>query len=60
MGHSYYLSSPAVSSDMILALRYGVDAGTAQRPLAQAIPGYWVIDDKNYPFVEDDGRSSRP
>ena len=54
MGHSYYLSSPAVSSDMILAVRYGVDPGSAQRPLAQDIPGYWVIDDKSYPFVEDD------
>ncbi len=51
-GHSYYQSSPAVSSDMLLFLS-GVDPGTSQRPLVEIMPGYWVLDNEKYPFVDN-------
>jgi esterase/lipase superfamily enzyme len=50
LGHSYYHSNPAVSSDLLLLLRYGARAGSPQRPLKQVIPGYWVLDSDDYPF----------
>ena len=50
-GHDYYHSNPAVSSDLILALRYGAAAGSAQRPLKAAAPNYWVLDDEHYPYA---------
>lgn len=49
LGHGYYHSSPAVSSDLILLVRYGAGAGSDQRPLKEIIAGYWVLDDKEYP-----------
>ncbi len=52
IGHSYFHSSPAVSSDLILALRYGALPGTDRRPLGKAVMGFWVIDDENYPFLD--------
>jgi esterase/lipase superfamily enzyme len=52
MGHSYYHSSPAVSSDLILLLRYGARAGSEQRPLEPAIPCYWELASESYPFVK--------
>jgi esterase/lipase superfamily enzyme len=51
LGHSYFQSSPAVSSDLILALRYGAAAGSPQRPLKEAAPRYWVLDDEEYPLA---------
>ncbi|MHC5027591.1 MAG: alpha/beta hydrolase [Planctomycetota bacterium] len=50
-GHAYYHSSPAVSSDMLLFLM-GVEAGTPERPLVEVFPGYWLLDDENYPFID--------
>ena len=50
-GHSYYHSSPAVSSDMLLFLM-GVQPGTPQRPLVEVFPGYWVLDEEDYPFLD--------
>jgi esterase/lipase superfamily enzyme len=50
LGHSYYHSSPAVSSDLLLLLRHGFEAGSPERPLRQAIPHYWILDDETYPF----------
>jgi esterase/lipase superfamily enzyme len=48
-GHSYFYSNPAVSSDLILLLRYGLAPGPDNgRPLRVARDGFWVIDDK-YP-----------
>ena len=35
LGHSYFHSNPAVSSDLILALRYGAKAGSPERPLRE-------------------------
>ena len=51
LGHSYYHSNPAVSSDLILLLRYGARAGSPDRPLKQITPTYWVLDDEDYPFA---------
>jgi esterase/lipase superfamily enzyme len=57
-GHSYYHASPAVSSDIILLLRYNADAGSPQRPLKSVAPNYWVLDDERYPYV--DAASAQP
>ena len=54
IGHSYFHSNPAVSADVMLLLRFGVDAGSPQRPMRQAIPQYYVIDDPDYPFVDEE------
>jgi esterase/lipase superfamily enzyme len=51
-GHSYYHSSPAVSSDLILLLRYGARAGSEERPLEAAIPCYWELASESYPLVK--------
>jgi esterase/lipase superfamily enzyme len=56
LGHSYYHSNPAVSSDLILLLRYGADAGSPQRPLRRAASRYWVLEDEAYPGVNPSGR----
>ncbi len=53
LGHSYYHSNPAVSSDIMLTLRYGAEAGSPQRPLKEAAPSYWVLDDEAYPFGDE-------
>jgi esterase/lipase superfamily enzyme len=48
-GHSYFHTSPAVSSDIILVLRYDKDPGAANgRPLTEIGPNYWEMD-KGYP-----------
>ena len=52
LGHSYYHSNPAVSSDLILLLRYGARAGSEQRPLKRSIARYWLLDDESYPFAK--------
>lgn len=48
-GHDYFHSNPAVSSDLILLMRYlrapGAENG---RPLGSDKSGFWIIDDK-YP-----------
>ncbi len=49
LGHSYYHSNPAVSSDLILLLRYGAAAGSPQRPLRNIASRYWVLEDEAYP-----------
>ena len=53
LGHSYYHSNPAVSSDLMLTLRYGAEAGSPQRPLKEVAPNYWVLDNEAYPFVDE-------
>ena len=53
LGHSYYHSNPAVSSDLLLLLRYGYKAGSPERPLKKEFPNYWILDDESYPFVKD-------
>jgi esterase/lipase superfamily enzyme len=48
-GHNYFYSNPAVSSDLILLLRYNAPPGAEHgRPLHASENGFWYIDDK-YP-----------
>jgi esterase/lipase superfamily enzyme len=48
-GHSYFYSNPAVSSDVILLMRYQLSPGAESgRPLGADPKGFWFIDD-NYP-----------
>jgi esterase/lipase superfamily enzyme len=48
-GHDYFHSSPAVSSDLILTMRYHAAPGEENgRPLGGHKRGFWVIDDR-YP-----------
>jgi esterase/lipase superfamily enzyme len=47
-GHNYFHSSPAVSSDLIMLLRYQLDPGESGRPLGTTDKGFWTIDD-HYP-----------
>ncbi len=54
LGHNYYHSNPAVSSDLILAVWGDAAAGSPQRPLTEIIPGYWAIDEQDYPFLGAD------
>jgi esterase/lipase superfamily enzyme len=45
-GHSYYRSSPAVSSDIIQVIRYNYRPETPnERPLTELIPGFWSLGD---------------
>jgi esterase/lipase superfamily enzyme len=46
-GHSYFHANPAVSSDVILIMCYGLLPGP-ERPLRTDPKGFWYIDDK-YP-----------
>jgi esterase/lipase superfamily enzyme len=54
LGHNYYHSNPAVSSDLILAVWGDAAVGSPQRPLTEIIPGYWAIDEQDYPFLGAD------
>jgi esterase/lipase superfamily enzyme len=48
-GHDYFHSNPAVSSDLILVMRYHEPPGPEYgRPLGGSKEGFWVVDDK-YP-----------
>ena len=48
-GHSYFHANPAVSSDLILYLRYQLPPGGKDgRPLGSEDNGFWAIDDQ-YP-----------
>jgi len=53
VGHSYFYSHPAVSSDLILLLRHGLDPGAENgRPLEHLGGRFWRIDE-DYPKVEE-------
>ena len=54
LGHNYYHSNPAVSSDLILAVWGDAAVGSPQRPLTEIMPGYWAIDEQDYPFLGAD------
>lgn len=48
-GHDYYYSHPAVSSDLLLVLKEGREAGAEHgRPLQKSKDGFWTIDN-DYP-----------
>lgn len=54
IGHSYFYSNPAVSSDLILMMRYGRAPGAENgRPLVPVGPNFWEID-KGYPYRNRD------
>jgi esterase/lipase superfamily enzyme len=63
-GHDYVHSNPAVSSDLILVMRYHLQPGAESgRPLGGSKNGFWVVDDE-YPtaavkpaVVASDGNS---
>ena len=42
-GHSYFVSNPAVSSDLIALIRYGLKPGEAGRPLTEIAKPYWRV-----------------
>ena len=50
VGHGYFSSSRAVSSDLITLINTGARAGAPERPLIRKGGIYWVIDD-GYPFI---------
>ena len=53
-GHSYFYTSPAVSSDLILLLRDNRDPGASNgRPLIQLDNNFWQIND-DYPHISSD------
>ena|GEM_PF-985885 len=43
IGHSYFVSDPAVSSDLIALIRYGLKPGEPGRPLEEIRPPFWRI-----------------
>jgi len=47
-GHDYFRTNAAVSSDLILTLRYGLEPGEAGRPLEYVGLNFWRIPD-DYP-----------
>jgi esterase/lipase superfamily enzyme len=48
-GHSYFHANPAASSDLILAVRYGLLPGP-ERPLNADPKGFWYLTD-DYPII---------
>ena len=57
-GHDYFHSNPAVSSDLILVMRYGLLPGAESgRPLGGSDKGFWTIDD-NYPARPGEARTA--
>jgi esterase/lipase superfamily enzyme len=56
LGHSYFYSNPAVSSDLILVLRDHLLPGAANgRPLLQESSGFWEVDDRYPQFQKEPG-----
>ncbi len=52
LGHNYFHANPAVSSDLVLLLRYQLPAGGEYgRPLGVSDAGFWIIDD-DYPAAD--------
>ncbi|MDT8376121.1 MAG: alpha/beta hydrolase [Mariprofundaceae bacterium] len=43
LGHGYFYDNPAVSSDIILLLRYALPAGSRERPLIYIRRHFWKI-----------------
>jgi esterase/lipase superfamily enzyme len=53
IGHSYFYSDPAVSSDLILMMGYGRAPGASNgRPLIPVGPNFWRIE-KGYPYRDN-------
>ncbi len=43
LGHSYFVSDPAVSSDLVALIRYGLEPGDPGRPLEEISRPFWKI-----------------
>ena len=43
IGHSYFMSDPAVSSDLVAVVRYGLEPGDPGRPLEEISRPFWKI-----------------
>jgi esterase/lipase superfamily enzyme len=43
LGHSYFTSDPAVSSDLVALIRYGLKPGEPGRPLEEIRRPFWRI-----------------
>jgi esterase/lipase superfamily enzyme len=50
IGHAYFYRHPAVSSDLVLLLRYQLEPGSPGRPLHKRGANFWQIT-KDYPGV---------
>ncbi len=49
IGHGYFHNNPAVSSDLIMQLRYGAPSGKEYgRPIEPSGPNSWIIADDDY------------
>jgi len=42
-GHNYFRTNPAVSSDLVLMIRYGLKPGEAGRPLEHIGLSFWRV-----------------
>jgi esterase/lipase superfamily enzyme len=42
-GHSYFRNNPAVSSDLVLIIRFGIEAGEPGRPLEHIGANFWRV-----------------
>ncbi len=43
IGHSYFVSDPAVSADLVALIRYGLAPGDPGRPLEEISRPFWKI-----------------
>jgi esterase/lipase superfamily enzyme len=43
IGHSYFVADPAVSSDLVAVVRYGLEPGDPGRPLEEISRPFWKI-----------------
>jgi hypothetical protein len=50
-GHDYFRTNPAVSSDLVLMIRYGIKPGEPGRPLEHIGLNFWRVPD-GYPANE--------
>jgi hypothetical protein len=41
IGHSYFVSNPVVSSDLVALIRYGLEPGDPGRPLKEITRPFW-------------------
>ena len=41
IGHSYFVSAPAVSGDLVSLIRYGLEPGSPGRPLVETTRPFW-------------------
>ena len=52
VGHGYFHSNPAVSSDLVTLINSGATPGSLQRPLVHKQGNFWKIPE-NYPNPQE-------